>query len=304
MEALKAGAPSAVLLRGHGARAPAPGILPDFAGYPLEERLASYGDEAIAHRRALPREIAVAVDRDRWRAGRVARDGYGARVLVLDDGWEQPGLRWNELWVALDPERPEGNGSLLPAGPLRRPVDTLREAGVIAFLLEEPGEEVPLETLRWADRMAQGVPRLRFLRTLLGTTPLGANPDAPALPSAASRALDPPRGGEGIGLISGIGSPARLTRFVRGSGVDVKSHAAFPDHARWRGPELLAAVERARAAGAESVWITEKDEPRWPRDLRPSLPVLVIRTGLRPLDPVDDALRSLREAVAERELVR
>ncbi|HYR52486.1 MAG TPA: tetraacyldisaccharide 4'-kinase [Candidatus Dormibacteraeota bacterium] len=293
VEALKAGAPSAVLLRGHGAGTPEPGVVPDFAGYPLEERVASYGDEAIAHRMALPRGISVAVDRDRRRAGRTARDGYGARVLVLDDGWEQSGLRWNELWVALDPRRPAGNGALLPAGPLRRPVSTLREAGVIAFLLEESHEEIPAETLRWADRVAKGVPRLRFLRTLLGTTPPGA-----------SRAPDPPRGGEGIGLISGIGSPPRLTRFARGSGVDVKSHAAFPDHARWRGPELLAAVERARAAGAGSVWITEKDEPRWPRDLRPSLPVRVIRTGLRPLDPVDDALRSLRRAAAERELVR
>jgi len=278
LEALKMGAPSAVLLRGHGASAPVPGIIPDFTGYPLEERLARYGDEAIAHRKALPREISVAVDRDRRRAARVARDGYGARVLVLDDGWEQPGLRWNELWVALDPRRPAGNGSILPAGPLRRPVSTLREAAVLAFLLEESGEDVPAETSRWADRVAPGVPRLRFLRTLLGTTGRG----------------------EEIGLISGVGSPARLERFVRGSGVDVKFHAAFPDHARWRGPELLAAVERARAAGAGSIWITEKDEPRWPRDLRPSLPVRVIRTGLRPLDPVEDALRSLRAACVPR----
>jgi len=304
MQALKAGAPSAVLLRGHGASAPVSGVVPDFAGYPLEERLARYGDEAIAHRMALPRGISVAVDRDRRRAGRAARDGYGARVLVLDDGWEQSGLRWNELWVALDPKRPAGNGSLLPAGPLRRPVSTLREAGVIAFLLEESDEEIPVETLRWTDRVAKGAARLRFLRTLLGTTRFGVRPDGSASAPGASRAPDPPRRGEEIGLISGVGSPARLARFVRGLGVDVKSHAAFPDHARWRGPELLAAVERARAAGAGSVWITEKDEPRWPRDLRPSLPVRVIHTGLEPLDPVDNALRALRGAAAERERVR
>ena len=268
MEALKAGSPSAVILRGYGASAPVSGVVPDFAGYPLEDRLQSYGDEAIAHRRALPRGVSVAVDRDRMRAARATRDGYGARVLILDDGWEQSTLRWNALWVVLDPKRPEGNGSLLPAGPLRRPVSTLREATVLAFILEEPGEEVPAETSRWADRVAPGVPRLRFLRTHLET----------------------PRRGDEVGLISGVGSPARLTRFVRASGADVKSHAAFRDHARWRGPELLAAVERARTAGAGSVWITEKDEPRWPRELRPSLPVRVIRTGLEPLDPVNAEL--------------
>jgi len=294
LEAANGGGRSAVLLRGYGSSAPAAGVVPDFAGYPLEERIARYGDEAIAHRIALPREIAVAADPDRRRAARAAKDGYGATVLVLDDGWEQSRLRWNELWVALDPRRPAGNGFLLPAGPLRRPVATLREASRIVFLLEEEGEEVPSGTLSWADRTAPGVPRLRALRTLLGTGPLGARRGA----AGAPRAVDAIRRGDKVGLLSGIGSPQRLTRFVAGAGVDVRFHAAFPDHARWRGPELLAAVRRARSAGAESVWITEKDEPRWPRDLRPDLPVRVIRTGLRPLDPVEDALRPLRAAAA------
>jgi tetraacyldisaccharide 4'-kinase len=278
LEAVSAGAPAAVLLRGHGATAPASGrgVVPDFAGYPLAEHAARYGDEAAALRLALPRGAVVAADPDRLRAAETARSGYGARVLILDDGWEQPYLAWNELWVALDPRRPSGNGSPLPAGPLRRPVSSLREAGRIVFLLEEPGEAVPESTLAWLARVAPGVPTLRLQRTL----------------------RDPFLRGAKVAVVSGIGAPGRLDRFLRAAGAEILFHAAFPDHARWSASSLRPVLARTRRDRAEMVLITEKDEMRWPPGLDPGVPIRVIRTGLCPLDPVEEALRPMHEAVA------
>jgi tetraacyldisaccharide-1-P 4'-kinase len=80
--------------------------------------------------------------------------------------------------------------------------------------------------------------------------------------------------------------------------VEVLAHSAFPDHARWNASSLRPALERARRERAEVILITEKDEVRWPPGIDPSIPVRVIRTGVRPLDPVEDALRPMREAVA------
>jgi len=265
LEAVKAGDRAAVLLRGHGAESHARGVVPDFGGYPTERGLARYGDEAMALRGILPREVAVAVDPDRARAGRAARDGYGARVLILDDGWEQEGLRWDELWVMVDPRRPVGNGSLLPAGPLRRPASTLREATRVVFLLEEPGESIPEATLAWLHSTAPGVPTLRFRRTLREPLPAGAR----------------------VAVLSGVGAPRRLERFLRGAGAEILFHDAYPDHARWETVALERSVRRAEAAGASMILITEKDEPRWPRGLTPALPWRVIRTGVEPLDPVE-----------------
>jgi len=278
LEAVSAGAPAAVLLRGHGASSSAGGrgVVPDFAGYPLADHAARYGDEAAALRLALPRGATVAADPDRLRAAETVRSGYGARVLILDDGWEQAHLAWNELWVALDPRRPAGNRSPLPAGPLRRPSSSLREAGRLVFLLEEPGEAVPEATFAWLARIAPGVPTLRFLRTLLDPLPRGAR----------------------VAVVSGIGAPARLDRFLRAAGAEVLVHAAFPDHARWSAASLGPALARARGARAEMILVTEKDEMRWPRGLRPDLPIRVLRTGLRPLDSVEEALRPIREAAA------
>ncbi len=289
LEAVSAGGRAAVLLRGHGATAPAHGrgVVPDFAGYPLAKQAARYGDEAVALRLSLPRQVAVAADPDRRRAGEVVRSGYDARVLILDDGWEQGYLAWNELWVALDPRLPAGNGSLLPAGPLRRPASSLRQARRIVFLLEEPGETVPEATQSWLSRVAPGVPTLRLQRTLAGVTPLGGtHPVQPLTPGAK------------VAVVSGIGTPSRLDRFLRAAGADVRFHAAFPDHAPWSATSLRPALERTRRDRAEMLLITEKDEARWPPGLEPEIPVRVIRTGVRPLDPVEAALRPMHEAVA------
>src|SRR6185503_10812969 len=104
-EVAEAGGRGAVLLRGHGANAAvdAPAAVPDFGGLPLAGASGRYGDEALAHRAALPRSIAVIVGPDRARAASSARFGYGATVAILDDGWEQRRLAWNELWVTVDP---------------------------------------------------------------------------------------------------------------------------------------------------------------------------------------------------------
>ncbi len=289
LEAVRAGGRAAVLLRGHGARARAEerGAVPDFAEYPPGKAVARYGDEALALRVGLPLEAAVIVDPDRMRAARAARSGYGARVLILDDGWEQRSLAWDELWVTLDPRHPTGNGSQLPAGPLRRPASDVREATRIVFLHEEPREMIPDSTRTWLERTAPGIPVLRFQRTFLGTSPLGGRErPEPLRPSAK------------VALVSGVGAPSRLVRFLRVAGADIRFHAAFPDHARWSASSIGGALSRARREGAEAVLLTEKDEPRWPSDAVAGLPVRVIRTGIEPLDPVEGALPALRAAAS------
>ena len=289
LQAIGLGANPAVILRGHGAdrRDRDTDVVPDLDGYPLGSAVDRVGDEAAAHRAALPRGATVVVDRDRYRGARAAQIGYGAQVAILDDGWEQAGLRWDELWVTLDPDRPEGNGLILPAGPLRRPASTLREATVIVFVMEEAGVEIPAATKGWVAARAPGVPVLRFRRHLDGASAIGeraAKPWDAAAPPA--------------GLLSGVGSPGRLERFAKASGIRLASHSVFPDHARWSADAIRSALRSASAAGAGVALITEKDEPRWPAGLDSSLPVRVLRTSLRPLDPVEGALAGLRAAAA------
>jgi tetraacyldisaccharide 4'-kinase len=278
---------AAVLLRGHGGShgGAAPEAVPDFPGYPLASAAARFGDEAAAHRASLPSRVAVIVGRDRHGAATLARDGYGASLAVLDDGWEQGSLAWDELWVTLDPERPVGNGRLLPAGPLRRPPETLAEASVIVFV-QEDGDAPSGRAVDWARRMAPRARIVRFRRVFLGVSRTGAralyDPD-PAPARAADAGVEP--AGLRAALLTAVGAPARVARFAAGAGIDVVAQVSFPDHARVAPERLRRAIARAARAGAEIALITEKDEHRWslPGDM--PLPVGVIRTALRPIDP-------------------
>src|SRR5439155_331901 len=84
------------------------------------------------------------------------------------------------------------------------------------------GGVVPDATRAWVARFAPGIPSLRFTRTLRCLTPVGE-------PAAG----EPLRPGGRVALVSGIGAPRRLERFVRAAGADIRLHAVYPDHARW-----------------------------------------------------------------------
>ena len=289
-EIAEAGGRGAVLLRGHGADAAgdAPAAVPDFAGMSLARATARYGDEALAHRAALPRSVTVIVDPDRARAASSARRGYGATVAILDDGWEQRRLAWDELWVTLDPSRPCGNGHFLPAGPLRRPPETLASATVVAFLLESEAEQVSDEASALIARHAPRATVLRFRRALRGLSAIGDPRPSPW----------PTSGFAAAGLLTAVGAPGRVERFARAAGIPVAAHEAFPDHAAASPSRLRASLDRLRARGATVALVTEKDEHRWIFPDPAPLSIRVLRTGVLPLDPVAAPLLALRRAAS------
>lgn len=287
--AVLSGGRAAVLTRGYGGQHgnASPAALPDYAPYPLSLLAERFGDEAAAHRAALSDRVAVVVGHDRHLAAIHARDGYGATMAVLDDGWEQGSLAWDQLWVALDPVRPLGNGRLIPAGPLRRPPETLVEADVAAFV-QETSDEVPRSTLDWVRRLAPKAKIARFRRVLLEVTRVGVRSEANGRGSepAATRNQLPAEAARGAALITAVGSPDRVVAFAEHAGIRVLHQTSFPDHARVEPSRMRRSLEAAARSGAAVALITEKDEHRWSFPDDAPIPIRVIRTGLIPLDPL------------------
>ncbi|MEK7317063.1 MAG: tetraacyldisaccharide 4'-kinase [Candidatus Eisenbacteria bacterium] len=274
--ALEAGRRPVILLRGHGSNAPgrAPQIVPLDAPS-IRGAARRYGDEALAHRAALPESILVVTGKDRRKAASLALES-GSDLAILDDGWEQGALSWSFLWVLLDSPLPFANGRLLPAGPLRRPVGNLRQANVIVNIAEAASEE-PGGMIDSLAEGPPGLPRVRFTRRVESWTRLGESgrsvvagnlPDAPRL------------------VISSVGSPDRLERFLRGAGAAPADHVAFPDHGEWdyQLVERRAAELRARTGLAPILLVTDKDEARAAGLANRGLDVWVVRSTLAPFD--------------------
>ncbi|BBK39578.1 tetraacyldisaccharide 4'-kinase [Allostella sp. ATCC 35155] len=223
-----------ILTRGYGGRLAGP-VRVD----PAVHGAADVGDEALL----LARRTPVWVARDRAAGARMAV-AHHARLLLLDDGFQNPSLAKDLSLVVVDGETGFGNGLVFPAGPLREPVARgLARADALVVMGED----------RHGLAAASPVPVLRA--RLVPRMPLSFAPGAP------------------IVAFAGIGRPAKFFATLRALGADPAAEQAFPDHHRFREDELLRLEALAAGLGARLV-TTDKDAVRLPPSWRARVAVL------------------------------
>ena len=185
----------------------------------------------------------------------------------MDDGLQNPGLAKDLSVVVVDAGYGFGNGRVMPAGPLREPVeDGLARAGLV--LAVGPPEE--------RRRFAGGWPEARPL-VEGALVPLATGMDWRGLRRVA---------------FAGIGRPEKFFATCGREGAEIVAAHGFADHAPFD-PRILARLEaEAEAAGAQLV-TTEKDAVRLPAAFRPKVLVLPVRLDLADWALVDAALARL-----------
>jgi tetraacyldisaccharide 4'-kinase len=235
------------------------------------------GDEPLwlaAHAPGVP----VLVGRDRGVVGLRALSGFGADVLVLDDGFQHQRLARDLDFVCFDGAFGLGNGWLLPRGPLREPLGALRRADALA-VVDGP---LPAEDSARIEAVAPQAVKLALRRRPASLRPLaGGGGGAPA-------ALD----GAQVGLITGVARPAAVRRSLERLGARVVAERLFPDHHRYRKADL------AGLAAQAPLWVTtEKDAlklvPAWAAgaDVRVLAQALEVEAGEALLDWVEQRIR-------------
>lgn len=221
------------------------------------------GDEALL----LAREAPTWLAHDRV-LGAQAAAAAGGEIVIMDDGLQNPSLIKDLSLVVIDGGFGFGNGHLIPAGPLREPVERgLRRANAIVLI---GPDEIGISS-----RLPQDAPPLLH---------------AELVPHAAAYGLRE----RAVVAFAGIGRPAKFFRTLEAIGCVLLGRHSFGDHHRYTPDEIMTIIEAANERGATPV-TTEKDWVRLPVEARPMVEVVRVTLEWRDPSAVDALLTSVLE---------
>jgi tetraacyldisaccharide 4'-kinase len=194
-----------IVSRGYGGQVGAHPVLVTDSSTPQQ-----VGDEAILM--AIRSRCPVLVHPDRVAAANAAVSA-GVDVIIADDGLQHYRLARDFEIAVIDGVRGTGNGLMLPAGPLREPMERLQEVNRV--LVQTEGQDVDVPYVRRAsDRLASAFCLLpKQMRRLdeKGTRPLGDF------------------SGKSVHAVAAIGNPRRFFRMLESHGMRVIPHP-YRDH--------------------------------------------------------------------------
>ena len=204
----------------------------------------------------------------------------GADVVVLDDGFQHRRLARDLDIVLLDAEEPFGNGRLLPAGPLREPLESLGRAGLVILTRSDPDRDYE-EVQQTVRRYQATAPILRASHRRAGFF----DPDGRSAPTPSR-----------VVAFCGIAKPDSFRAALEAEGCDVARLTARRDHHPYSKSELLELRRAAESLDAVLV-TTEKDLARLggrsPFGEGPRLLVMRIELLLHDPQPLDDAIAEI-----------
>ena len=90
------------------------------------------GDEALMLHQQIP-DAALVLDGNRVRGAQTAIKQLAPDLILMDDGFQHRRLRRNFNLVMIDSQKLFGNRRLLPAGPLREPLSSLKRADAVVL---------------------------------------------------------------------------------------------------------------------------------------------------------------------------
>jgi tetraacyldisaccharide 4'-kinase len=225
---------------------------------------ADVGDEPLLLSAFAPTWVA----KDRA-AGVQAAEAAGARVILLDDGFQNPSIKPSLALVVVDAARGFGNGRCIPAGPLREPVQVgLARADLVISIGGEAAQAQFTDI--WGPHITQ------------------------PLVTGALHPLQTGMDWQGQRLLAfaGIADPNRFFTTLRDLGADLLRGEALADHAPLSETLLKRLEAEAMAAGAQLV-TTEKDAARLPPHWRMRVLTLVVRLQIKDWTAIDAALARL-----------
>jgi tetraacyldisaccharide 4'-kinase len=249
------------LSRGYGGRLAGPVRV-----NPALHRAADVGDEPLLLARLAPTVVA----RDRI-AGAGFAASAGGSVVVMDDGFQNPSLAKDLSIVLVDGRRGVGNGRVLPAGPLRAPLEGQLGRAQALIVVGTPDGAAPV--IERARRRSIAVFHARL------------EPDRAVVKAIGQRK---------VLAFAGIADPDKFFATLTAAGIQIATQMGFPDHHRFSAAEALDLLAQAQTNNL-MLLTTEKDLARLVGE--PELQKLAAHASGLPVRLVIEQQDRLREMV-------
>ena len=192
------------------------------------------GDEALV----LAQTALTIVSRNRFSGAQLA-ETLGADILILDDGLYNLSLHHDLRLAVVDGRLGLGNGYVIPAGPLRAPLQT-HASRVHGICVIAPVTSAVGPLISWAK--SENIP---ILEVRIVPSPS----EAQALKELSVLAF------------TGIGHPKKFFDTLEDCGAHCKESYAYGDHHLFSHEDILFLAQRVQATGLIPV-TTEKDDVR------------------------------------------
>jgi len=195
------------------------------------------------------RHLEVIVDPDRVAGAAKAIEKFGAKILIMDDGFQHRRLARDLDIVTIDATQPFGYGKIFPAGLLREPLTSLRRADAVVITRCDQIPEPELGKIK--NKLLTVNPNILIAHSIHAAVNIIStdHSEAPIEQLKGSR----------IYAFCGIGNPNSFINTIKALGAEITGSKIYNDHHQYNQSNLVDIYTQAGLAGAELILTTQKD---------------------------------------------
>lgn len=231
----------------------------------------------------------VIINPDRAAGAKEAVNRFGAKLLIMDDGFQHRRLARDIDIITIDATRPFGYDRLLPAGLLREPANSLKRADAVIVTRSNQVSESRLNKI---EAKIQKVKQDMIIARAVHSPVCAKTTDGKEISIERLK-------GKKIFAFCGIGNPDAFINTIGELGAKIVGSKIYDDHYQYADKDIANICGEATNLKADLILTTQKDFSRLPIEkLRTDIPFVYLAIELKIISGEDAITRLIKNVLA------